>query len=815
MPTVKPKESRSDFVSRCVPIVLGEGATQAHAIAKCNGIYEQTQNEERDNVLEQKALRSGSEGGPDIERAGVFDNTVRGSITGTGRKEARQTKDNAQPTVNRTRVVPSNPLKADPTRSATLRRIFTTDISVRFTRLKRKVWRLIVDQDAFGLTGTQNKERNDERHVVSGSSERFEGDSIGENRRDREETGQSVGSNGTGELGKSDSECSNNSRLTHGGRPTVNAERLEQGDNIEFSTDSIQGGRTAVENTQERIALSPTTNAKGRRTNSIKARHTSKDSSDGDFTVNAGRWAFQTDKRKVNLFEKWLKTQVQIDVLTVTEAKASEAYWKKYVQQGYEKGAGRAFDDVRKPALASGQEQLAFFEGTKEEFLRQSFARPVAIKKVKRLAERVFTGLKDVTDDMDNILRQQLTEGLTQGMNPKDIARKMIKEGIGDKTRGVQSRAERIARTEIIRAHAEGQLDALEDLGVTEVGVMVEWSSAGDDRVCPMCSALDGVVLTIKEARGILPRHPNCRCAHIPANVGESKKGQQRSKTEVKGAFDDSIAAERKKGSFAEKKDKSKWLGADKTIVKDRPRGVLDKPEKPTTPKAPTLEPAAKLSPKPKAPIVKPVRKTTRDLAIEDLRKQAKPGKNEVGYLIDADMGKVIKRETGKSHSVAYNKTDLNSVKSLETLHSHSNASGFSDGDWGFFFSQSHEEVSTVVSSRNIYVLKKGKGYRKAVEDVILGKKDHPEVLWKKTLEKKLKNKKLREKISSAVGEQVEDNLERIVHEVNKEVVAKFGNAFEYEVTHHARNSSIRRLSSKGATRKVAKGGVTRGAKPK
>ena len=519
MPTVKPKESRSDFVSRCIPVVLREGATQAHAIAKCNGIYKQTQNEERSNVLvEQKAVRFGSEGRPDIERAGVFDNMVRGSITGAGRKEARQAKNNAQPTINRTRVVPSNPLKADPTRSATLRRIFTTDISVRFTRLKRKVWQLVVDQDAFGLTGTQNKERDDGRttKVDARDSKRAEGD--------RGETGQSVRSDGTGELGRRNSESHTNF--------------------FNFRTEN------SVRNTQERISLSP--------------------------IVNAGRWAFQTDKRKVKLFEKWLKTQVQIDILTVTEAKASEAYWKKYVQEGYEKGAGRAFDDVRKPALASGQEQLAFFEGTKEEFLRQSFARPVAIRKVKRLAERVFTGLKDVTDDMDNILRRQLTEGLTQGMNPKDIARKMIKEGIGDKTRGVQSRAERIARTEITRAHAEGQLDALEDLGVTEVGVMVEWSTAGDDRVCPICSALDGVVLTIKEARGILPRHPSCRCAHIPANVGESKKGQQRGKTKVKGAFDDSIRAERKKGSLTEKKEKSQWIGADKTIVKKRPKSVLN-----------------------------------------------------------------------------------------------------------------------------------------------------------------------------------------------------------------------------------------------
>ena len=39
----------------------------------------------------------------------------------------------------RTRVVPSNPLKADPTRSATLRRIFETDLTRRFFALKSKI----------------------------------------------------------------------------------------------------------------------------------------------------------------------------------------------------------------------------------------------------------------------------------------------------------------------------------------------------------------------------------------------------------------------------------------------------------------------------------------------------------------------------------------------------------------------------------------------------------------------------------------------------------------------------------------------------
>ena len=39
MPTPKPNESEQDFVSRCVPIVVGEGATQEQALGKCYGMY--------------------------------------------------------------------------------------------------------------------------------------------------------------------------------------------------------------------------------------------------------------------------------------------------------------------------------------------------------------------------------------------------------------------------------------------------------------------------------------------------------------------------------------------------------------------------------------------------------------------------------------------------------------------------------------------------------------------------------------------------------------------------------------------------------
>jgi SPP1 gp7 family putative phage head morphogenesis protein len=75
-----------------------------------------------------------------------------------------------------------------------------------------------------------------------------------------------------------------------------------------------------------------------------------------------------------------------------------------------------------------------------------------------------------------------------------------------------------------IHAHAEGQLDSFEDLGVRELGITAEWSTAGDERVCPRCSALEGHIYTVEEARGMIPQHPGCRCSWIPRTNTKTDK---------------------------------------------------------------------------------------------------------------------------------------------------------------------------------------------------------------------------------------------------------------------------------------------------
>lgn len=227
--------------------------------------------------------------------------------------------------------------------------------------------------------------------------------------------------------------------------------------------------------------------------------------------VPRGAYRFQTNEQKLASFRAWLQDQVDQEILTTTGV--TGAPWTHaYVDSAYRKGTVRAFTDVRKEALA---EKLDFFEGSREQFLRQAFSQPERLSKVRVLAARAFEELRGVTSTMAQQMNRVLADGLVRGQNPRQIARVMA----GQIDKLTKTRALTIARTEIIYAHAEGQLDAFEDLGVKKVGILAEWSTAGDDRVCPDCGSREGFVFPIDDARGEIPLHPNCRCAWIP-NVG-------------------------------------------------------------------------------------------------------------------------------------------------------------------------------------------------------------------------------------------------------------------------------------------------------
>lgn len=470
-----------------------------------------------------------------------------------------------------------NPLRIDPTRTTGLRRTMTADLKRKFNRFRMRLVQLIADEDALGLKARPlfNEAELDEWVANCGGPGSGIPGPCAENKgkiaKLREKVvhaaqiAKAVGIRvmqdvittlGTGGAEAVLPVAQDFAKITFA-KPDPIAAAIGIGTNDLLP---IASKMLAWCYTKARVKLGFTANAEPDEVDAVlklvrlihemlgypDADLPSREEVEArlDLTANK-RWQFQADPAKVKQFQEWVKVQLKLELIGISD----EQLWDKYIKAGYTKGAGRAFEDVKGPAKDLGPaKNLDFYAGSKDQFLQTAFGRPVSADKVKLLAARAFDDLKGVTDAMSTKLSRGLVDGLVQGWSPRDIAKALAEEV--DISSG---RALTIARTEIVRAHAEGQLQAMDLLGVEEVGVAVEWSTAGDDAVCEDCAYLEGVVLKLEEAAGMLPRHPNCRCAWIPAGVGEDAEGQKATKPAIDAAFAKS--------------------GLEDTVSKDRPVG--------------------------------------------------------------------------------------------------------------------------------------------------------------------------------------------------------------------------------------------------
>jgi len=214
--------------------------------------------------------------------------------------------------------------------------------------------------------------------------------------------------------------------------------------------------------------------------------------------VQPREFEFRTDAQKLGAFNDWFRQQVEANVLSPDPGTPAGTPWTtEFVESAYRRGQFNAFISSR---TITGTDQSS------ESFLKSSFAQPETMSKVQLLGTRAFEQLRGITATMSSEMNRILAQGIADGRGAEDLARE-LGERIGSLA---GSRALTIARTEIINAHAEGQLDAFNRLGVQELGIKAEWSTAGDDRVCELCLPMEGQVFTIEQARGMIPLHPNC-----------------------------------------------------------------------------------------------------------------------------------------------------------------------------------------------------------------------------------------------------------------------------------------------------------------
>lgn len=224
----------------------------------------------------------------------------------------------------------------------------------------------------------------------------------------------------------------------------------------------------------------------------------------------ARAFTFERPADKVERFMSWL-TEAQNDgILEVQQgasmSSAARASWMNiYIASAYSKGVRDAANKMRK-----GGASIA------ESWTQRASFRTIHADRLGLIYTRAYSDLDGITKVMDQQISRILAQGIGEGRGPLEIARQ-INERV-DKI-GI-TRARVLARTEIVSAHAEATLNSYEEAGLEGVEVEAEFTTAGDNAVCPLCEALSGKVFKISESRGMIPVHPNCRCAFNPVIVG-------------------------------------------------------------------------------------------------------------------------------------------------------------------------------------------------------------------------------------------------------------------------------------------------------
>jgi SPP1 gp7 family putative phage head morphogenesis protein len=217
----------------------------------------------------------------------------------------------------------------------------------------------------------------------------------------------------------------------------------------------------------------------------------------------AKAFAFSSSGDKVASFMQWLKESEQEGILGikrgVSMASAAQASWQNtYIDSAYQKGIRDAYSYMGMTAPGGS--------------IVSAFNQPMHADRVGIIYTRAYNELTGVTDAMSQSISRVLAQGMADGRGARELA-----SDLADRVDAIGiTRARTLVRTEVISAHADGTLNSYEEAGVEGVEVLSEFSTAGDDQVCPDCEDLEGDEYTIDEARGVIPVHPNCRCAWLP-----------------------------------------------------------------------------------------------------------------------------------------------------------------------------------------------------------------------------------------------------------------------------------------------------------
>ncbi|MCK9592326.1 MAG: phage head morphogenesis protein [Methanoregula sp.] len=147
---------------------------------------------------------------------------------------------------------------------------------------------------------------------------------------------------------------------------------------------------------------------------------------------------------------------------------------------------------------------------------KSSIYPPLDPKVLNALVERNLSFILGLADDTRKNIMGVLIDGITKGLNPRDMISDLVELGFD------ANRAESIARTETLYAFNTAAKESYRESDIE----YVKWLAAPEDgRLChdteiPLpdgsicyggCAEMDGKIFKIDECPDI-PCHPRCRC---------------------------------------------------------------------------------------------------------------------------------------------------------------------------------------------------------------------------------------------------------------------------------------------------------------
>jgi SPP1 gp7 family putative phage head morphogenesis protein len=251
----------------------------------------------------------------------------------------------------------------------------------------------------------------------------------------------------------------------------------------------------------------------------------------------AGPYNFPTDRQKINEFIEDLKAWLREEILepaNFSELRQGEHWTSAYVASSYVIGRNVAVRRLRQEGISADEWALDELTQTR-----------TSLESLRQLYSRTYENLRDISEDTADVIREELTKGFAQGESPTKIARRITKE-----VKTIQrTRAETLARTEVINTATDATLDEYQSHGVDTVG-HGEWMTAHDNDVCAFCRRLNNEKFKISEVRGDtavlfrgqtyrlgFPAHPSGRCVPTPVVgfTGELEPLEERVPGEIVG----------------------------------------------------------------------------------------------------------------------------------------------------------------------------------------------------------------------------------------------------------------------------------------